>query len=247
MGFGVTIAVLMSRAIRDTRGRGTDATPVDVRIGAGSICSVGRSSGTVASTRLVTTLATPAQWWRLWTMPTPASSSASAGAPAIDAVVVGLHQDEGQALFGFVRRLGLNDEQADDAVQEVLVRLLDQSRQGIAVANPRSWAFQSIYRIAMDQYRLRRKVIGLVEAMRRRDVRPSPDAADRIAVWHEVDRLPERQRTVIYLRYRADLRFNEIGQVMSISASAARSHAAQATATLRARLADPVDSIEEMP
>ena len=179
-------------------------------------------------------------------MPTPASSSASARPPAIDAVVVGLHQDEGQALFGFVRRLGLNDEQADDAVQEVFARLLDQSRRGITVASPRSWAFQSIYRIAMDQHRLRRKVIGLVESMRRRDVRPSPDAADRIAVWNEVDRLPERQRTVIYLRYRADLRFDEISRVMNISASAARSHAAQATATLRTRLADPVDSIEEM-
>jgi hypothetical protein len=50
--------------------------------------------------RLVTTLATPPRWWRLWTMPTLPSSSASAGPPAIDAVVVGLHQDEGQALFG---------------------------------------------------------------------------------------------------------------------------------------------------
>jgi RNA polymerase sigma factor (sigma-70 family) len=195
--------------------------------------------------RVSISVAIPRAWWRLWT--TPTSASPSALPPAIDAVVAGLHHDEAQALFGFVRRLGLSNEQADDAVQEVFARLLDTSRQGIAVANPRSWAFQTIYRIAMDQYRLRRRIVGLVESLRRRDVRPSSEAADRIAVWHEVDRLPERQRTVIYLRYRADLPFDEIGQVMGISASAARSHAAQATATLRARLADPVHSIEEMP
>lgn len=188
--------------------------------------------------------ANPPIWWRLWTTPTPASGSAVP--TAIDAAVAGLHRDEAQALFGFVRRLGLSDEQADDAVQEVFARLLDQSRRGIAIANPRSWAFKAIYRIAMDQHRLRRRVVGLVDSLRRREAHLGPDAIDRIVVWQEVDRLSERQRKVIYLRYRAGLRFEEIGQVLGVSASAARSHAAQATATLRKRLAEPVNSIEEM-
>ena len=60
--------------------------------------------------------------------------------------------------------------------------------------------------------------------------------SDRIAVWVEVARLPERQRHVIYLRYRADLTFEEIAAVMGITPSAARSHATQATANLRRRL-----------
>ena len=29
---------------------------------------------------------------------------------------------------------------------------------------------------------------------------PDPEQVDRVAVWDEVDRLPERQRKVIYLR-----------------------------------------------
>jgi RNA polymerase sigma factor (sigma-70 family) len=56
-------------------------------------------------------------------------------------------------------------------------------------------------------------------------------------VWGEVDRLPERQRAVLYLRYRADLTFDAIGGVLGITASAARSHASQAIRTLRLRLA----------
>jgi RNA polymerase sigma-70 factor (ECF subfamily) len=158
--------------------------------------------------------------------------------------VAGLQQGEGQALFGFVRRLGLTDEQADDAVQEVFTRLLAEYRNEVAIANPRSWAYRSIYRLAMDQHRLRRKVAALSRLLGGQATRGFTDQADRIAVWSEVDRLPQRQRQVIYLRYRADLTFEEIGQVLDISPSAGRSHAAQAMATLRTRLAA---SIEEMP
>ena len=145
-----------------------------------------------------------------------------------------------------MRRLGLSDEHADDAVQEVFTRLLAEHRRGVVIANPRAWTYRSIYRLAMDQHRLRTRLAAVVGALGHRSQRPSRDHADRIAVWSEVDRLPRRQRQVVYLRYRSDLEFEEIGQVLGITSSAARSHAAQATATLRARLADPVGSIEEM-
>jgi len=142
-----------------------------------------------------------------------------------------------QALFGFVRRLGLSDEQADDAVQEVLTRLLAEQRRGVIVVNPRSWAYRSIYRIAMDQHRLRTRVSALISALGVRGEHPTVDNTDRIAVWTEVDRLPSRQRQVVYLRYRSDLEFEEIGHALGITASAARSHATQAMARLRSRLA----------
>jgi RNA polymerase sigma factor (sigma-70 family) len=48
-----------------------------------------------------------------------------------------------------------------------------------------------------------------------------------------VDSLPERQRDVVYLRYRADLKYAAIASVLGITASAARSHATQAIASLR--------------
>jgi RNA polymerase sigma factor (sigma-70 family) len=157
--------------------------------------------------------------------------------------VVRLENDEAQALFGFVRRLGLTDEQADDAVQEVFARLLAEQRRGILIASPRSWAYQAIYRLAMDQHRLRRKIRALVGAIGRNRVADRHDDADRIAVWSEVDRLPPRQRQIVYLRYRGDLAYEEIAGVLGISASAARSHATQAMATLRARLAATIEDV----
>jgi RNA polymerase sigma-70 factor (ECF subfamily) len=160
-------------------------------------------------------------------------------APSADraGVIADLQHSEGQGLFGFVRRLGLSDEQADDAVQEVFSRLLAELRRDIAVANPRSWAYRSIYRLAMDEHRLRRRLAAVTGALGRQPAPSQGDVTDRIAVWGEVDLLPERQRHVIYLRYRSDLPFEEIGQVLGITSSAARSHATQAVATLRGRLA----------
>lgn len=160
---------------------------------------------------------------------------------APNSVISDLEVQDAQGLFGFVRRLGLTDEQADDAVQEVLVRLLDQLRLGTAILNPRAWAYRSVYRLAMDQHRLRRRLLGLVVRLGEREAPGRPDLADRIAVWAEVDRLPERRRSVIYLRYRSDLSYEEIGQALGITPSAARSHAAQAMDTLRHRLAADIE------
>jgi RNA polymerase sigma factor (sigma-70 family) len=57
-----------------------------------------------------------------------------------------------------------------------------------------------------------------------------------MTIWSLVDRLPLRQRQVMYLRYRADMTFEEIGVVMAITPSGARSHVAKASATLRRSL-----------
>jgi RNA polymerase sigma factor (sigma-70 family) len=149
-----------------------------------------------------------------------------------------LDERDGQALFGFARRLGLSDEQADDAVQDVLLRMWTELRRGVAIGNPRAWSFRVIYRLAMDQHRLRRRLrlIGNAMAERASSQDNHSSFEDRLAVWSEVDRLPERQRHVLYLRYRADLAFDEIAQTLGITPSAARSHATQALARLRVRL-----------
>jgi RNA polymerase sigma factor (sigma-70 family) len=156
-----------------------------------------------------------------------------------DRVVVDIEQRHGQALFGFVRRQGLTDEQARDAVQEALLRLWTALRGGASIENPRAWSYRAIYRLAMDQHRLGRRLrllSGRLDLGRRTTSDPADAMSDRLAVWSEVDQLPIRQRQVLYLRYRSDLSFEEIGQVLGITASAGRSHATQAMATLRRRL-----------
>ena len=84
-------------------------------------------------------------------------------ASASRAVLLDLERSEGQALYGFALRLGLSDAEAQDAVQEALLRLWAQFTAGSSVANPRNWTFRTLYRIAMDEHRLRRRAMRLME------------------------------------------------------------------------------------
>jgi RNA polymerase sigma factor (sigma-70 family) len=153
--------------------------------------------------------------------------------------VLDLQARRGQELFGFARRLGLDDDEATDAVQEAVVRLWQQLDRGIAIENADAWTFTTVYRIAMDQHRLRRRVAGLTPRLfARSQAAAPPDATDRIAVWTEIDRLPETARAVIYLHYRADLPFDQVATALGITPGNARTIASRAITTLRGRLAD---------
>jgi len=153
-----------------------------------------------------------------------------------DEIVEQVDLAQGQGLFGLARRAGLDDEAAEDAVQETLVRLWLEVRSGTDILNPPAWSFRTLYRIAMDQHRLRRRVRELVERIGRRPPPPATDPVQQMTIWSLVDRLPLRQRQVMYLRYRADMTFEEIGVVMAITPSGARAHVAKASATLRRSL-----------
>lgn len=142
----------------------------------------------------------------------------------------------GQNLFGLARRAGLDDQAAEDAVQETLVRLWLEVRSGTDVLDPPAWSFRTLYRIAMDQHRVRRRLREIVERMGRRPPPPARDLVQQMSIWSVVDRLPLRQRQVVYLRYRADMTFEQIALVMAITPSGARAHSAKANANLRRSL-----------
>jgi len=158
--------------------------------------------------------------------------------PPADADRIATEVDEryGQALFGFARRVGLTDDEAEDAVQESLTRLLGVLKAGTVVEDPRGWVFTALYRVAMDQHRLRRRVGGILERVSR-VVRGSPndetEVTRRLSIWFEVDRLPDRQRQVLYLHYKADLGYDEVARVMGVTPAGARAIASRGIAALR--------------
>jgi RNA polymerase sigma factor (sigma-70 family) len=110
---------------------------------------------------------------------------------------------------------------------------------GQPLVDAKAWVFHTAYRLAMDEHR---RFARVHKFALRIGSRPAVDAdpaegLERRLVWSAVDRLPERQRAVLYLRFRADLSFDAIGAAMGITASAARSHSTQALASLRRTLA----------
>jgi RNA polymerase sigma factor (sigma-70 family) len=123
-------------------------------------------------------------------------------------------------------------------VQEALLRLWRELRRGVVIASPEPWLFRTVSRLAMDEHRLHRRVLRLMTSLGER-LTPTVmeiETTDRAVLWSAVDSLPPRQRQVLFLRFRADLTYEEVAHVMGITAASARSHASQALATLRARL-----------
>jgi RNA polymerase sigma-70 factor (ECF subfamily) len=164
-------------------------------------------------------------------------SPALAGRPLLAVEVEGIHLRRGRDLFGLCRRLGLNDDEANDAVQETFLRMWHESLRGVVIGDPEGWAFRVAYRLAMDQHRLGRAARSVIDRLASsRSARDQVDPVDRLSVWAAVDRLPPRQRAVLYLRYRADLPYDRIAAVMGITANGARNDASVAIASLRRRL-----------
>ena len=168
----------------------------------------------------------------------PELLSSSADASDVDEVLVTeLHAVHGAALFDFARHLGLTDDQASDVVQDALLRLWRELGRGSPIERPLAWTFRTTYRLAMQQHRWRRRLALLLPRLAPRHVAyAGPETSDRVAVWTEVDRLPPRQRQVLYLRFAADQAFEEIAGTLGISASAARAHASRGLASLRGSL-----------
>ena len=157
--------------------------------------------------------------------------------------IVALDREHGQRLYGYALRLGVDSGRAADLVQEALLRLWRELGRGTVIASREAWTYRTLSRLAMDEHRLHRRIARLVARL---GDRAAPrvmevDSTERVAIWSQVDRLPDRQRQVIYLRYQADLSFEEIGQVMGIEPGAARSYATTAHRTLRSTLVDGAD------
>lgn len=172
----------------------------------------------------------------------PATTVRSEASHADRLIVLDLHERRGRELFGFARHLGLTTEEARDAAQEALLRLWRAMDDGAEIGQPDAWTFRTLHRICMDEHRWRRRLRGITERLTRSGEPSEADRSELIAVWDAVERLPERQRLAVYLRYRADLPFEAIGTVLGIAAPSARSHVSRALDTLRARLSDELET-----
>jgi RNA polymerase sigma-70 factor (ECF subfamily) len=154
---------------------------------------------------------------------------------AISRYVTERYEQRGRELWGLARRLGATDEQAADVVQETHLRLWRELTSGARLDDVDAWTFRVAYRLVMDQHRVGRRVrdlVGRLTESRGRDPVGLDDTG--LSLWPMVDRLPARERATLYLRYRADLTFDQIGEVMGITPGGARAYASRGVERLRA-------------
>ena len=145
-----------------------------------------------------------------------------------------IYERRARQLWSFGRRLGLDGETAEDVMQEAFMRLI--SHRTPAVSNTDAWLFRVVHNLAVDHLRRTPRTDDAAMAAAARH--PSTLVDDRIALWGLVDGLPQRQRAIIYLRYRVDLEFRVIANILGITEGGARSNCARALESLRSAIAE---------
>jgi RNA polymerase sigma factor (sigma-70 family) len=152
--------------------------------------------------------------------------------------VVTLEQTMGPRLYGYAVHLGADGSRAHDLVQDALLRLWRELSRGVEVTAAEPWLYRTVSRLVMDEHRLGRRIVRLMTSLGERSTPTVMEvqATEQAALWAAVERLPPRQRQVLFLRYRADLTYDEVAHVMGITPASVRSHASQALVTLRDRL-----------
>ena len=175
---------------------------------------------------------------------------------ADDALMAAIADGDESAFAGLVRRLtppllrfaratlATNSGEAEEVVQEVLVRLWQQAVTWRPDGRIATWAHRVAYRLCIDRLRQRRPSID-IEALEDDLVDPEPLPVSRLtrledvrAVQAAVAGLPERQRAAIVLCHYQGLSQAEAAAVMGIGEAAYESLLARGRRRLRATLVD---------
>lgn len=143
----------------------------------------------------------------------------------------------GADLYRFARfRLG-SIADAEDAVQDLFVRLATSTSDLGSVTSPRSFLIRSLRNLCID--RLKRRTLSLTSLTEKMDIVQENEAeneVERIKLF--MRQLPEEQAEVISMRTAQNLSFAEIAEILDIPTTTAKSRFAYGIDKLRKMLND---------
>ena len=136
-----------------------------------------------------------------------------------------------------LRRRGATPEQAEDLVQEAVLRLHAYTHQGGQVQNQEAFLTRTALNLAIDDHRHSRGGQPLLENLDLPDLEPAPDevfaAEQRLMKMREaLERANPRTRDVFFMHRLYGFSHAEIARRLSISVSAVEKHVASAVTIL---------------
>ncbi len=144
-----------------------------------------------------------------------------------------------RALLGYAYLLSGNVRDAEDLVQDALVKVFSRKSAPQPHA-AEAYVRRAIYTIYLDLYRRRTRWsrVRHLTASTDRQESTAPATGDQVDVAAALQRLSPRQRACVVLRYYDDLTVPQIADELGIAEGTARRHVADAHAALRGLLAD---------
>jgi RNA polymerase sigma-70 factor (ECF subfamily) len=136
-----------------------------------------------------------------------------------------LFEEARDDVYRYLLTLGLHPPRAQEAVQEVFLRLYAALRKGEKLDNPRAWVFRVAHNLGLKIRARQNSEAPFDPQWGERQAGPSgnPESEllerERMSRFHSaVEGLSEQQRRCLFLRMEG-LRYPEIGSALGISAS----------------------------
>ena len=153
--------------------------------------------------------------------------------------VIQAYEDAREDVYHYLIRLGLEPAQAQEATQEVFLRLFQALRKGEAVRHPRAWIFRVAHNLGLNLRRERSQLRAfdptLADGLP--DDRPGPEAraiarqrAEKVG--KALAGLSPQQKHCLHLRAEG-LRYHEIAAALGIGVSTVGEFLSRAMARLR--------------
>lgn len=147
-------------------------------------------------------------------------------------------RDRGAALYRYGFLLTGNHHDADDLVQEALIKVRSRWSRLVRQDDPTGYVRTTMARLHVSWWRRRRREVPSAalpeEPVADRELDRVEGSAQASRVWAALAQLPPRQRAVVVLRYYEHLSDPEICVVLGISRGTVRSQVARALDKLRA-------------
>jgi len=138
-------------------------------------------------------------------------------------------------VLGMLTLLCNDRELATELTQETMIRVVQHWKDVSAMEAPGTWVNPVAVDLAHSWFRrtmARRRAIGKL-VQRSDDVVSRSDSAEQIALRQAVAELPARQRSVVVLRFYADLAPDDVARAMGIKPGTVWALTSQAIASLR--------------
>jgi RNA polymerase sigma-70 factor (ECF subfamily) len=158
---------------------------------------------------------------------------------ALQERVARLYEEARDDVYRYLLTLGLHPPRAQEAVQEVFLRLYATVKKGEQIDNPRGWVFRVAHNYGL---KVRERQVseepfdaGLEARLSAAGANPEIELLERermLRFHHAVEGLSEQQKRCLFLRMEG-LRYPEIGAALGISASAVGEFLRRAMARLK--------------
>lgn len=156
-------------------------------------------------------------------------------------------RERGAALVRYAYLLCGNWSQAEDIVQDALVKAFSRGRSGTTIANLEGYVRRAIATTAVDGFRVQKRWSAVRHLFVSADTHDGSAemVGERMDLAEALATLSPRQRTCIVLRYYEDLPIAEIADLLGFTVGTAKRYLFDGVRALEMRLGPLDDDVEE--